>query len=167
MKTEMGEYIVGAYLQIIKKCDVVSYNVRPPGGKLKGLEEFDVIGFDFGNKKAYLCEVSTHTRGMRSDKKTLERIKDKHKKQKDYAQKHLKKKLDLEEFEYMLWSPYVPIGKITETLGKLKSLELVINGKYKERIEELQTIAKKEKHDTGNPFFRVLQIMDSMNDRQI
>ena len=30
MKTEMGEYIVGAYLKLVEGCDVVDYNVRPP-----------------------------------------------------------------------------------------------------------------------------------------
>jgi hypothetical protein len=36
IKTEIGEYIVGAYLKIIKKCDFVDYNVRLPLGGLKG-----------------------------------------------------------------------------------------------------------------------------------
>jgi hypothetical protein len=36
IKTDIGEYAVGAYLKIIKKCDFVDYNVRSPGG---GLEE--------------------------------------------------------------------------------------------------------------------------------
>ena len=44
MKTEMGEYIGGAYLKIIKKCDFVDYNVRPPTGGLEGLQELDVVG---------------------------------------------------------------------------------------------------------------------------
>ncbi|MGB5215711.1 MAG: hypothetical protein WBN88_18965 [Anderseniella sp.] len=39
MATEMGEYLVGAYLQLEQQCDVVSFNVRPPGGGLKGLQE--------------------------------------------------------------------------------------------------------------------------------
>jgi len=33
-----GEQLVGAYLKIVEGCDVVSYNVRPPGGGLRGLE---------------------------------------------------------------------------------------------------------------------------------
>ena len=44
MPTEMGEYLVGAYLKIIKECDFVDYNVRQPGGGLEGLNELDVIG---------------------------------------------------------------------------------------------------------------------------
>ena len=57
MKTEMGEYIVGACLKLLKECDFVDYNVRRPGGGLVGLDELDVMGLDFKNKTAYLCEV--------------------------------------------------------------------------------------------------------------
>ena len=64
IKTDIGEYAVGAYLKIIKKCDFVDYNVRSPGGGLEGLNELDVVGLDFKNKTAYLCEVTTHIRGV-------------------------------------------------------------------------------------------------------
>ncbi len=60
----MGEFLVGEYLKIIKKCDVVSYNVRPPETGIEGLGELDVVGLDFPNKAAYLCEVSTHLGGL-------------------------------------------------------------------------------------------------------
>jgi hypothetical protein len=39
MATEMGEYIVGAYLKLVLGCDVVDYNTRPPGGGVTGLNE--------------------------------------------------------------------------------------------------------------------------------
>jgi hypothetical protein len=60
IRTGMGEYIVGAYLKIIKKCDFVNYNVRAPIGGLEGLNELDVVGFDFKNKTVYLCLFATH-----------------------------------------------------------------------------------------------------------
>ena len=60
----MGEYIVGAYLKLIKKCDFVDYNVRRPNGGLAGLNEIDLIGLDFKKKRAYLCEVTTHLDGV-------------------------------------------------------------------------------------------------------
>ena len=63
MATEVGEYIVGAYLRFIEKCDVVDYGVRTPGGGLKGLNELDVIGLSFKSSTAFLCEVTTHIRG--------------------------------------------------------------------------------------------------------
>ncbi len=64
MLTDIGEYIVGAYLKLKLDCDVVDYNVLPPGGKLAGLEEIDVVGFDHERHKAYLCEVTTHIRDL-------------------------------------------------------------------------------------------------------
>jgi hypothetical protein len=52
MATEMGEYLVGAYLKLVLGCGVVDYNARPPGGGLQGLGELDVIGFDFVSRSA-------------------------------------------------------------------------------------------------------------------
>ena len=64
MKTEIGEYVVGAYLKLCLECDFVDYNVRPPTSGLEGLAEFDVIGLRFGDTTAYVCEVSTHLGGL-------------------------------------------------------------------------------------------------------
>ena len=50
IKTDIGEYIVGAYLKIIKECDFVDYNVRPPGGGLEGLNESNIVGLDYKKK---------------------------------------------------------------------------------------------------------------------
>ena len=64
MAIEMGEYVVGAYLKEIVLCDFVDYGVRVRGGGLAGLNELDVLGLRFADKTAYLCEVTTHTRGL-------------------------------------------------------------------------------------------------------
>jgi hypothetical protein len=64
MKTEMGEYVVGAYLKQVLKCDFVDYNVRPPCGGIEGLAEFDVVGLRFSDSTAYICEVTTHLGGL-------------------------------------------------------------------------------------------------------
>jgi len=89
IKTDIGEYIVGAYLKVIKKCDIIDYNARPPGGGLEGLNELDVVGLDFKNKSVYLCEVTTHIRGIlyKDNKTTIVTIKKKYEKQKEYASK--------------------------------------------------------------------------------
>ena len=65
----------------------------------------------------------------------------------------------------MFWSPYVPIGYVTDNLAGVNDLELVINGEYKRRVEELKSRAGETTHDVKNPFFRMLQIMEHMNDR--
>ena len=64
MLTDIGEFIVGAHLKLIKKCDFIDYNVRPPGGGLKGLGEFHVVALNFNSNTAYLCGVTTHIRSV-------------------------------------------------------------------------------------------------------
>jgi hypothetical protein len=44
MKPEIGELVVGAWLQEIAACDFVVYNVRPPEKGLEGLGELDAVG---------------------------------------------------------------------------------------------------------------------------
>lgn len=163
MLTDIGEYIVGAYLQLGMECDVIDYNVRPPGGGLTGLTEFDVIGFNFRTETAYLCEVTTHIRGLlyKDNKTTIERITKKHEKQKWYASEFLS---NFQNIRFMFWSPVVPRGYITQELVKLPDLELVINGEYKKRIEELRKLASNTTHDARNPFFRMLQIVEHLRD---
>ena len=39
MLTDIGEFMVGAHLRLVRECDFVDYNIRPPGGGLAGLEE--------------------------------------------------------------------------------------------------------------------------------
>lgn len=161
IKTEIGEYVVGAYLKIIKKCDFVDYNVRPPVGGLEGLNELDVVGLDFKNKTAYLCEVTTHITGLlyKDNKTTIKKIKKKYKRQKEYTDKYLPGFL---KRHFMFWSPVVPKGYITKELEKIDGLELVINKKYAQCIDELRTKAKELTNDVGNPFFRMLQILEHL-----
>ncbi|MDQ0896253.1 MULTISPECIES: hypothetical protein [unclassified Paenibacillus] len=161
MKTEMGELIVGAYLKQIEGCDFVEYNARPRGGGIKGLDELDVIGMNFATNTAYLCEVTTHLLGALyvDNKTTVEKISSKHLKQKEYAETYLK---NFENIRFMFWSPYVPIGYITRGLETLPDLELIINKEYTSKINELKFLARKTTNDSGNDFFRALQIIEHL-----
>ena len=163
MLTNVGEFIVGAYLQLIEECNFIDYNVRPPGGGLKGLGELDVIGLNFNTNTAYLCEVTTHIRGLlyENNQETVSRIKKKQQRQKEYAKNYL---TNFKNHKIMFWSPVVPVGYITEHLGNIEGLELVINGEYKKRIEKLRELAGKTTHDARNPFFRMLQIIEHMRE---
>lgn len=164
MTTEMGEYLVGAYLKLIEGCDVVDYNVRKPGGGLEGLRELDVVGFRFSDGTAFLCEVTTHIRGLlygSGTDETIKRIHAKHENQVSYAQERLE---GFPNRRYQFWAPYVPKGKLTEGLAQIEGLELVSNSLYKKRVNELQIMAKTAYHDTGNPFFRVLQILAAVRE---
>ncbi|MCY4363460.1 MAG: hypothetical protein OXE42_14990 [Gammaproteobacteria bacterium] len=163
MLTDIGEFIVGAYLQLVEECDFIDYNVRPPGGGLKGLSELDVVGLNLHSSTAYLCEVTTHIRGLlyKNNQETVNRIKKKHERQKEYASIHL---TNFKKHKFMFWSPVVPVGYITEHFDQMESLEVIINGEYKRRIEELRVLAKNTTHDVNNPFFRTLQIMEHMRE---
>jgi Holliday junction resolvase-like predicted endonuclease len=161
MATDIGEYIVGAYLKLIVGCNVIDYNVRVPGGGLEGLNELDVIGLHFDRQTAYICEVTTHIRGTlyQDNTKTVERVLKKHERQRNYAEHHLSL---FPVRHYMFWSPYVPEGYITNGLRAVSELDLVINKKYTACIEELRLLARKSTHDTNNPFFRTLQILEHL-----
>lgn len=161
MPTEMGEYLVGAYLKLVLGCNVVDYNARPPGGGLQGLGEPDVIGFDFVNRNAYLCEVTTHLGGLvigQGAGSTVTKLAAKHRRQREFAERHL----HLPDFmlRFMFWSPVVRRGLVKE-LG-VTGFELFINKSYTDAIEQLRKKAKNSTADFNNPAFRVLQILEHM-----
>ena len=163
MPTEMGEYLVGAYLKLVKVCDFVDYNVRPSGGKMAGLDEFDVIGIHIASKTAYMCEVMTHLRGLLyggGNQGTLNRVKEKYRKQQEYARSHL----STFRCEFMFWSPNVPKGILTDGFAEIDGLQFVINAEYKRVVQDLRVKARNEQQDTGNPVFRVLQILGALRD---
>jgi len=162
MGTEMGEYLVGAYLKLVKNCDFVDYNIRRPGGGLAGLDELDVLGLDFSNKTAYLCEVTTHLDGLlyKDRKTTVETVHKKYKNQRDYAETRLS---GFPERHYMFWSPVVRSGVAIE-LKKIRGLELIINSDYASQVRRLQELAKGKAYVTGNPVFRVLQILGHLRE---
>src|SRR2546425_5073707 len=115
---EVGVYIVGAYLKLIEGCDFVDYNVRPPGGGLKGLEELDVVGLRLKDHTVFLCEVTTHLWGLRhkTSAKAVERMKKKHERQRQYAQDYLRQFTP----KYMMWSPVVPVGYLTREFQTIR-----------------------------------------------
>lgn len=159
MKTEMGEFIVGAYLQQQLHCDFVGYNVRPAIHGLEGLAEMDVVGLRFLDRHAFLCEVATHLDGLQygTYEKTISKLKEKFDRQKSYALRHLK---NFDVIHHVFWSPIVRSRVVIEALRELatQGLEVVINDTYTKRFNELEEAAKATTRDTGNPFFRVLQL---------
>jgi hypothetical protein len=162
MNTDIGEYAVGAYLRIIMGCEFVDYNIRNIKGGLKGLNELDVIGLNLDDMTAYLCEVTTHIKGLLyggSKETTVNRVKQKYQRQKDYAKEFLK---GFKEIHYMFWSPVVPQGYRTDELKKIRGLDLVINERYTVSINELKEKARAMSNDVNNPFFRVLQILEHL-----
>jgi hypothetical protein len=177
MVADVGEYTVGAYLELIKGCEIVMYNVKPPEEGLNGQSELDVLGLDLENSIAYLCEVATHLDGLNYGKGgikgTLQKIKDKHERQKYYASTYLKQF----ETHFMFWSPVVHKGKLTRGfledgtqvngLEDIPSLEMFINEDYTREIQKLWDKAIESNKTTGNQFYRTLQLLRSLNGCQI
>lgn len=162
MKTEIGEYIVGAYLKLIEGCDVIDYNVRPTGGGMKGLGELDVIGMNFKTNTVFICEVTTHLNGLlygKGNKGTIKKIRDKHERQKEYAKEFLS---GFKSKRFMLWSPRVPKGAVINEISQISDLELIINEEYTKRVDELRALARTTTSDCGNVFFRTLQILEHL-----
>ena len=173
MSAEVGELIVGAYLKLCKGCDFVDYNVRPRGGGLEGLEELDVVGMNFLTKTAYLCEATTHLRGLliKNAAFTVQKIKDKHKRQIRYADKYLK---GFEKKIYMYWSPNVG-ETIKDALKKINKdedikngtdLKFIFNADYADKVEELKRLAKKDRSNKENSFYRTLQILELLEKKK-
>ena len=161
MATEMGEYVVGAYLKEIEHCDFVDYGVRVRGGGLAGLNELDVVGLRFADKTAYLCEVTTHTRGLnyKNYPETMDRIGRKYARQRDYAKRFLS---NFDSHHFMFWSPVVPRGFLTTALSNIDGLEVVVNEDFTRCVDQLQQHVMTAKQDLGNPFLRALQILSCL-----
>lgn len=159
MSTEIGEYLVGAYLELIEGYEVVSYNQKFPGEGKESQNELDVIGFNFQESKVILCEVATHILGfLYGGRDSIEVMKKKVENQKNYVERHLK---NFKNIEFEFWSPRVS-KKMIEGLEQIEGLELVINQKYTYRINKLREKAKKITKRIGNPAFRMLQILEHL-----
>ncbi len=162
MDTTMGEYAVGAYLMLRLNCDIITYNVRFPerGQYAKG--ELDVVGLNFKTNTAYLCEVSTHIirLGIGDYETSVRKIREKHERQQEYAQKYL---THFTTVRCMYWAPRVPKG-LVNLLQEIEGLELIFNDQYTKSVEELRERARNTTKKIGNPFFRVLQILEHLKD---
>lgn len=171
MPTDIGEYIVGAYLQIINECDFVHYNTRFHGEQ----GDIDVIGLRLhqGNRRtAYLCEVKTHLGGLSGSRgKEAEKLSAQIRAAQRYASTTLKGWTCV----FQIWSPKV--GRTTEQRirddvgkggpGLPKELEFVFNDEYRKKIEELANSARHNDRSVENPAFRLLQILTRTGSLQL
>jgi hypothetical protein len=187
IQTQIGELVVGAYLRIIRDCELVSYNQR---SKEAGRQmEIDVLGVksNGGEQTVYACEVVTHLHGTlysgtpNENGWWSEYGNDGY----QYTLKRLWEKFDedydllTEVFEtadtYVLqfWSPVVPRGILTSGLDELQrrfeaeygvEIELVINGEYTNRVDTLRQRAAETKQSYDEPAFRFLQILEHLRD---
>jgi len=163
MTAEMGEYLVGAYLELFEGCEIISYNVRSRDKGIKGMGELDVVGLNLNENTAFLCEVVTHLGGLLyggGREETIRRLFKKYDNQKKYAKKNLG---NFSNIHFQLWSPAVS-KKYIDSLGKKRGLKLVVNQDYSRCINQLRDAAKRSTKNTGNPAYRVLQILEHMRE---
>jgi hypothetical protein len=161
---EMGECLVGAYLREILGCEIVVYNQRV--SRKKGeFGELDVLGIDATRRTAYFCEVTTHLGGVlysvKGKDNSLVKVSAKFASAKKYAERafpKLKKR-------YMFWAPRLRSGLVKQLspLGPKLGIKIdfVVNEGYSRMINELREKAKKDRRNTGDPFYRVLQIIEN------
>lgn len=186
---ESGELLVGAYLRLIEKCELVMYNQRPQ--KEGDQSEIDVIGVDNtedGEQVIYTCEVVTHLNGLhyvgtpdtnrwaeygaKDYQHSLERLWRKFNSDRNYVTELFD---SADSYVFQLWSPVVPGNSDEEyLLGGLNALEadfeeetgmeleLVINERYTEKIEKLRERASETEKDYGELGFRILQILEHL-----
>ena len=156
--TDIGEYFVGAYLEHIKNCDVVIYNVKDHSKSgLIAQNEADVLGLSLSTKRAYLCEVKTHITGFNHTGRTdrVKLISNQFLAMENYA----KTKLGGFVPEFMFWAPKVTHKSLlVEISNNYTKDNIVINAQYQSALKDLIKFAAENTSNFENPFLRTLQI---------
>ncbi|WP_435360200.1 hypothetical protein [Haloarchaeobius sp. DFWS5] len=179
-----GEQLVGAYLDVVEECDLVSYNQR---SREQGTQfELDVLGVHSTDdaQTVFAAEVVTHLDGSlyggtpsserwtefggQAYQASLDKIWEKFERVDDYLCTVFD---DASGYRLQLWAPKVSEGYLTDGLAKLASefedeygreIELIVNDEYSDRIETLETKAAATTKDFGQPAFRYLQILNNL-----
>ncbi len=170
-----GEEICGEWLRNVKKCNFIQYNFQIPSTQ----GEIDVIGINLLAKKVYICEVAVHLGGLQyvTQKRpdNFNRLLAKFSKDIEYAEREF---VDNYKRIYMFWSPvvrearhgskYNALGEINRLKEKLENengikLECIINDKFREKINQLRNIAKRESKALDSCVMRFLQIDERLS----
>ena len=154
---DVGVYLVGAYFEFCRGCEVVSYDhslVNEQG-------DIDVLGLDLENKRAFVAEAKIHLSGMggyggQPGPKIREQI--------VRAQAFLNQALPSWDASYSVWSPHVTPAirsQVAAALGPtgLPDVDLVFNEEFAARLSELSEIASRDTKYRTNPGYRLLQVL--------
>ena len=170
MSINLGEEIVAAYLQHIKKCEFIQQNLYTPD--VQG--EIDVVGIDLETKTIYVCEVAVHLiTGLQyvKDKQTnnVNKLTEKFSRDIEYTNKYFP---DYSK-HFMLWSPIVrrsgdkarfsqmaDIDRITANIQAKYGviLECIINERFADCLAELREYACRETKELKSPVLRFMQV---------
>jgi hypothetical protein len=151
----MGESLVGAYMRQVRGCHTIAYNTFLPWGQ----GELDVIGVALpengGRVRVWLAEVAVHLEGLNYGgyHQTAEKVAAKVAAAQRYAQLIYPEADTVVE----LWSPVVPSGLVT--LLEPVVPHLVVNATFTARVEELLGKAAGATRMSGDPAFRLLQVL--------
>lgn len=155
---EVGEEVVGTWLRYCAKCDFVDYNVSVRDGQ----GEIDVVGINLPERRAYVCEVATHTSGL-GYKDVEGTLVGKFERAITYTTKYLTGFAPT----YMFWSPLVRTGAQTRAVDEASKvlvekyrveLSLITNADYFLKLSELRAVAAEATASSPHTVFRLLQI---------
>jgi Holliday junction resolvase-like predicted endonuclease len=171
----VGEELVGAYLQAIKGCEFVAYNLHTRDTQ----GEIDVVAINMRTKTAYFCEVAIHlVTGLQyvssAQPDNVRRLVGKFKKDIAYAKKYFRGYKRV----FMLWSPIIrdtrPGSKhsqrrdVTEIQRQLRregiDLQVVVNDDFQTAIRQLRAVALKETKELKSSVMRLFQIETKLDD---
>jgi len=175
MTINIGEDIVGAYLQYIKGCEFIQQNLYTPD--VQG--EIDVVGIDLESKSIYVCEVAIHlVTGLQYVKdnhpNNVNKLTDKFSKDIEYTKKFFP---DYTQ-HFMLWSPIVKVSgekakhSQLADIEKIKAniqakfgikLECIFNKGFAACLAELRDYARSETKELKSPVLRFMQVEEYTN----
>ncbi len=114
---------------------------------------------------AWFCEVTTHIQGLNYGgfAKTVEKIRDKIQRARRFALQTFPE----HAHRYEIWSPVVPIGRLTSAFEELEreydsedlDVKFVINDLYSKRVVELIDHARGNPSATSEPAYRLIQVL--------
>jgi hypothetical protein len=170
----VGEEIAGVYLQAIKGCDFVQYNLYTPDTQ----GEIDVVAINRKERVVYICEVAVHlvtglqyVKDRRPD--NVRRFIAKFEKDIDYGEEYFPD----HERVYMLWSPIVrnqrpdskynqvnDVEEIVTHFRETRGVEIlpIINERYFEVLRELRAYAGSKTEALQSPILRLMQIEERL-----
>ncbi len=171
----IGEHLVGQYLQEIKECDFVQYNLQTKF--IQG--EIDVVAINSTTKEIFICEVATHLEtGLQYTKNgkpdNVKRFIAKFEKNIQYVEKNFNGYTP----HYMLWTPIIRVPKkenpknnqeqdLLDIQAFLKTkhnveLELFYNEKFLNCINELREKSLNTTSAMTSSVMRFLQIDEKL-----
>jgi len=168
----MEQFLVGAYIQLVEGCDVVTYNSDAPSPKMFWIE---IVGRDEAKPRVFYVDFAEKfdlfPAGMRPDtmvKRLVERYVEFHRQGTlfEYAP---------EDIHCQVWLPRPPVARVAEALPKAAerlrrdhgiSLDLIDPAEVARRVPLVVERAQKLSFDCDNLFIRALLLAQGRLDVQ-